>query len=385
MKPNLRIVGALMGCAVLALLPTACGKRQHAPPARPPAAVRTAPAQVLDAPILIDAFGSTKDAASVDIVAQVSGLLVQTHITDGSVVTNGQALFQIDPRDYEAQVRKAEGLLAADRANCDLSRSTLERNRALLAKDLISAEDIDILETKVAAAEAQVRVDEATLDQARLNLQRCAIAAPLAGACAMRFVNDGNLVTAGLTRLTNIRSYDPIYVDVALSDEHLPRIRAALAQGPVRITITPRGSTNNVAGLLDSIDNAVSTQTGTIMLRGQAPNPNLTLWAGQYVDVRIYAGIVLGAVMVPEGAIQYGKQGPYLFVAGTNGTAELRPIAMGVRFDNLIQIVAGVAADEKVVVLGQLMLFPGAPVAEAAPDHAGPPSAPAGGATAPAK
>jgi len=114
------------------------------------------------------------------------------------------------------------------------------------------------------------------------------------------------------------------------------------------------------------LDNAVNLQTGTILLRGQVPNPDRKLWAQQFIDVRILAGIARDAVMVPESVVQFGKDGPYAFVVTKDNKAELRLVQPGVRYDNLLQIIDGVAPGEKVVVLGQLMLYPGASVAEAA-------------------
>lgn len=339
-----------------------CNKKQDGAPPMRPQPVRATTALVMDTPLLINAFGNTEDRMSLDVVAQVSGLLVKTLIQDGAVVQPGQPLFQIDPRDYEVRVRQAEGALAADRAALALSRQTLERTLPLLEKKLVSREDVDILQTKVDATAAQVQVDEASLEQARLNLSRCTITAPWAGVCSKRLVDDGNLVTAGVTRLINIRSYDPIYLQFSVSEQYLQQLRAAKAAGAVSLEIRPRGDTNVYLGTLEFVDNAVNSQSGTIMMRGQAPNPELKLWAEQFVDVRIQAGRVPGAVMVPEGAVQFGKMGPYLFVISGESKAEMRQVQTGVRYNDLIQIVNGVAGGESVVVLGQLMLYPGAPV-----------------------
>lgn len=360
MSDNLRVVGWALGVAFVSCA-LSCAKRTP-PPARPPLPVQTTRAADVNTPVVITAFGNTKDRASVDIVPQVSGILVKTLIQDGSVVTQGQGLFQIDPNDYAAKVRQIEAAVAADRANLDLSRMTLDRNRSLLDKRLISQEDFDTLRTRVAAIEAQVRGDEAALDQARLNLSRCTVYAPWAGICSKRYVDTGNLVVAGQTRLTNIRSYDPIYVDFSVSEQYLPAIRQALAAGCVALEVTTRGDTTRYTGTLEFVDNAVHTQTGTISLRGQVPNPDLKLWAQQFVTVQVTAAVVTHAVMVPEGAIQFGKQGPYLFVVTPDGKADLRSVQIGVRHDNKVQITEGVKAGEDVVVLGQLMLAPGAPV-----------------------
>lgn len=369
-------VPMMLAGAALLLVTTSCGRQGGGPMQRPPSSVVTAPAVVIEAPLAIDAFGRTRDTANVDVVAQVSGTLMETLIADGAPVTNGQALFRIDPRDYEAQVRRAEGLVAADQANVALARSTLERTRALLEQELVSREAFDTLQARVDAATAQLAADTAMLDKARLDLSRCTVTAPMDGLCSTRYVNDGNLVVAAQTRLTNIRRYDPIYVDFSVPDLYVGRLREALAAGPVPMVVTPRGTTNGVAGTVEFIENTISAQTGTIMLRGQAPNPALTLWAGQFVDVYVVAGHVPDAVMVPESAVLYGKQGSYLYVVTSNSTVELRPAPLGVRHQGQIQILHGVAAGEKIVTMGQLMLFPGAPVAESAPGAAagGPPA-----------
>ncbi len=352
-----------------------CGKKQAAPPAMK-FPVKLTPALQMEAPVLISAFGTTKERMSVDIVPQVSGQMLKTFIKDGAVVTNGQPLFQIDPRDYAARVQQVEAALAADKANLELARLTVERNQPLLEKKLISAEDFDTLKTKAAAAAAAQQADEAQLALAQLNLSRCTITAPLEGVCSVRYADDGNLVNAGQTRLVNIRSYDPLFVDFAISEEYLSLVRRALAAGPVKLDLVPRGETNSYPGTLELMDNAVSAMTGTIQLRGSVPNPALKLWAQQFVTVSVNAGTVPGAVMVPEGAIQFGKQGPYLYVVNGKQTAELRLVQMGVRVGDLVQAVTGVKAGEHVVVLGQLLLFPGAPTVDTSqPPPAAPPAA----------
>jgi multidrug efflux system membrane fusion protein len=276
-------------------------------------------------------------------------------------------LFLIDPSDYAMRVQQAEGLVAASRAAMQLSRITLSRNEPLLEKKLISAGDFDALKTRADAANAELTMAEAALQQAQMNLARCTVTSPLAGICSKRFLDNGNLVTAGLTKLTNIRSYDPLHAEFSLPEQYVTSLRRALAAGPVRIEVRPGGETNAYPGSLEFIDNAVNSQTGTILLRGRVPNADLKLWARQFVSVTVYASQIMDAIMVPEGAIQYGKRGTYLFTVSGQSQAQLRPVKTGVRFNNLIQIVEGVAPQDRVVVLGQLMLFPEAPVKEAAP------------------
>ena len=334
-----------------------------------PTIVHTASVLQMDAPVIIQASGNTAEQKSVDIVPQVSGLLLKTLIKDGDTVTNGQPLFLIDPSDYETRVKQADGMLKADHANVELMRLTVDRNKPMFEKKLISQEDFDTLTTRLQAAEAQMQMDEAALEQAKLSLARCTITAPLTGVCSKRYLDEGNLVAAGMTRLTNIRSYDPMQVEFSISEDYVPAVRKAMADGVVRIEVVPQNDTNRYSGTLTFMDNSVNQQTGTILLRGLVPNPDLKLWSRQFVTVNIVAGIIPGAIMVPEGAVQFGKMGTYLF-AVKDGKADMRVVKTGIRYNDLIQIVdaatpnATVAPDEKVVVLGQLMLAPGMTVME---------------------
>ena len=377
MNRTIRITLIMTACTALAITMSACGKKGEGQQ-MPPVSVTLGKSVKMDTPIVISAFGNTEERVSIDIVPQVSGILVKTLIKDGEVVKAGQPLFQIDPSDYEARVKQVEGMVKADKANVELARITLERNKPLLEKNLISKENFDTIKTKVESIEAQLQMDEAGLEQAKLSLTRCTIKSPIDGVCSKRYVDEGNLAAAGMTRLTNVRSYDPIRVAFSVSEQYLPAIRKAMGEGKVKIEITPRGDTGSYPGTLEFVDNAVNPATGTILLRGEVPNSEMKLWANQFADVRIIAGLIPGAVMVSEGAVQFGKQGPYLFAVkmesrqGKDGkeskvlVADMRPVKIGVRHNDMIQIVEGLAADEMIVVLGQFMLYPGAQVMDLA-------------------
>ena len=365
MNLNLRLAGTLVIITALTLGTSACGKK-GAPPPRPPVVVKLATAVKVDSPVIIPAYGTVQDRENVDIVPQVSGILQTIFVQEGAVATNGQPLFQIDPRDYQARVQQAEGMVAADQSNLDQARSTLNRNLPLLAKRLISDDAFDTLKTRVAALEAQLKMDRAGLDQARLNLARCTIISPLAGICSKRYLDAGNLAGAGTTRLINIRSYDPLRLDCSVSEQYLPMLRRALAAGPIAVEVTPRGETTRYPGTLSFLDNAVNPTTGTILLRGEVPNPAMKLWANQFVDIRITADTVPGAIMIPESAVQFGKHGPYLYVATPTNTVSLRPVKTGIRDNDQIQIIEGVQEGESVITLGQLILYPGATIMDAA-------------------
>ncbi len=358
-----RLSATALSLTALALLTNACSqKKAEAPPAAHPLMVMMAPAIQVDTPVIITTYGNTQDKESVDIVPQVSGQLISVLFQEGAVVTNGQPLFQIDPRDYQMRVQQAEGMVAADKSALELGRTTLTRNIPLLEKHLISQEVFDAISNKVTTLEAQLAIDQAALAQAQLNLSRCTLVAPIDGICSKRYVDAGNLVAAGASRLTNIRNYSPLRLECSVSEQYLPQIRNAMAAGPIQVEITPRGDTNHYAGTLSFIDNAVDPLTGTILLRGEVPNPNRALWAKQFVDIRVIATTIPNAILVPESAVQFGKDGAYLYVANSTNVAEFRPVKTGIRNNNLLQITSGVAAGENVITMGLVMMRPGATV-----------------------
>ena len=372
MNATLQRSGTLLVISALALATGACGKK-GGPPPQHPVMVKMATATKTTTPVIINAYGTIQDRENVDVVPQVSGILLTILFQEGAVVTNGQPLFQIDPRDYQLRIDQAEGMASVDRSSLDLARSTLQRYQPLLEKRLISPDQFDAITTKVSSLEAQLKMDEATLNQARLSLSRCTILAPIGGVCSKRYIDAGNLVSAGMSRLVNIRSYNPLRLECSVSEQYLPVLRNFMAAGALPVTVTPRGDTNSYPGTISFMDNAVNSMAGTILLRGEIPNPSMKLWANQFVDVEITVDSVTDAVMVPESTVQFGKNGPYLYVIGQDQKAVVRAVKTGVRNNDWIQITDGVAAGETVVAMGQLMLRPGAAVMDpskmAAPAH----------------
>jgi len=328
--------------------------------------VTITPAIKMDTPVVITTYGNTQDKESADIVPQVSGQLISVLFQEGAMVTNGQPLAQIDPRDYQMRVQQAEGMIAADKSALDLAHLTLTRNQPLLEKRLISQEVFDTISNKVTSLEAQLAIDQAALDQARLNLSRCTLVSPIDGICSKRYVDAGNLVAAGASRLTNVRNNSPLRLECTLSEQYFSQIRAALLKGPIPVEITPRGDTNHYPATLSFIDNAVDPMTGTILLRGEVPNPNRTLWAKQFVDIRIIESIISDAILIPESAVQFSKDGAYLYVVSSNNISELRHVKTGIRHKTMLQITDGVSEGENIITTGLVMMRPGATVMDVA-------------------
>jgi len=356
-----------LGLLLLALTLLAfsgCAKKKPAPQI-PPRPVQVAVASTRDVPVYLDNFGNLVSPNDVDIVSQVAGKIAAVHFSEGDEVKEGELLFSIDPREYQAALDRARAALAGAEADLKLKRQTLERNRPLLAKNLISQQDFDTLQTEVEAAEAQVKLDRAAVRQAEIDLGYCSITAPVAGVTGKRMVDPGNVVVANTGAvLVNIRSLDPLYLDFTLPENDLIEVRRWMDQGTLRLEVTPTGDPDGpYPGDLKLIDNTIDDSTGTIALRASIPNPERKLWPGQYATVRLVLYTAKDAIVVPGAAVQLGQEGVYLFVIKDDNTADLRDdIKVGLGEGEDLVIEKGVKAGEKVVTTGQLGLSPGAKV-----------------------
>lgn len=353
-----------------------CGRK---PPEKkiPPKIVKAAKAGQQDADIFIEAFGNLYSPSDVNIKSQVTGEMKEVHFKDGDIVKKGDMLFTIDPSSYKATLDKAEAQLIQDLANLKLNKDTLERNRKLLAKELISQQNFEQYETNVTASEAMIKLDNANIDLAKINLAYCYIAAPTDGVCGKRQVDPGNIVTAnnGPT-LVNIKTVDPLYVDFTIPERNLDNVRDAMAKGQLKVIIAVERANeeaNSREGTLHFVDNSVDNTTGTILLRASVPNADTRLWSGQFVNVKLVLRVEKDAVLIPYEAVQVGQdQGvlyDYVFVVTPGNTAEIRKITSGSKVDDHIIVEKGVKAGEYVVTAGQMGLRPGAAVEISAPEN----------------
>jgi len=362
MKNLYRVVMAVSWMYACAAVLCGCGKKTEIE--LPPRPVRTAIAIQKDVPYYIESFGNLHALKSVDIKSQVTGQIVEVHFTEGKKVSKGDLLFTIDPRTYKAELDKAQAQLEVDKFDLKLKKDTLERNRPLVAKKLISDQDFDKIETDVDGAGARVRLDEAAVQMAKINLDYCSITAPVDGETGKVQVDPGNIVMANDgPALVNIKKIDVLYVDFTVTDRDLALVRKAMAEGVLKVEVVVPGNSAKVhTGELKLIENAVDNTTGTIFLRAVVQNSESELWAGQFVDVRLILGIQNAAVLVPADAVQYGQAGPFVFAVTADGKADMRLVKTGVREGSDIVIQSGIAAGEKVVTFGQMGLSPGCAV-----------------------
>ena len=317
-------------------------------PARPATVARVI---TKDVPVYLDEIGTCAAYETVQVQAQVNGVIITRNFQDGSDVKKGDLLFTIDPRPYQAALDQAKAQNALDQV-------TLKRQEDLRARKVIAQQDYDI-------AVANAQKSQAATEAAQVNLDWCYIKSPINGRVGLRNVDVGNLVGPSTPPLVTILGLDPIYTDFTVAENDLPLVRKYLGGSNVKVeTYLADGSITPRRGDLYFIDNAVQPGSGTVRARGVTPNPDRALWPSEFVRVRFILDILKDASLVPSQAVQVSQSGPFVFVVKTDNTVELRAVTPGQRQQgDLMVIENGVKPDETVVVTGQLALSPGARIA----------------------
>jgi multidrug efflux system membrane fusion protein len=318
-----------------------------------------------DVPIGLKAIGSVEAIQTVEVRARVGGEISRVAFKRGRDVRRGELLFVIDPRPYEAELRQVEADSARNAARAASAEATALRYADLVEKGYVTRQEYDEAVANAEALRAEVRANQAEIERARLDLGFCSIRSPIDGRAGDLLIHPGNLVQAnGEDPLVVIHQLAPVYVSFSVPERRLAEIKKQASAGTLRVEASlPEDSSSTWEGSLTFIDNAVDETTGTILLKATFPNEDRVLWPGQFVDVELTLATRRGALVVPAEAVQSGQQGGYVFVIGPDTTADLRTVRTGPRANGEIVIEEGVEPGEKVVVEGQLRLFPGAKAA----------------------
>jgi multidrug efflux system membrane fusion protein len=350
---------------------------------RPPAPVTVAQAVTKDVPVYLDAIGKCAAREVVTVQPQVSGRITQIHFADGADVKAGDLLFTIDPRPFQAELDYAEATLAQRKAALDLARVEFARIADLADSKAIPRQDYDAKRNAVDVAEAQVQQSEAAVETAKLNLDYTSIHSPIGGRAGQRLVDIGNVVMANSTQLLVVQRLDPIYADFDITESDLTTVQQNMARGKLQVEVRlPDDPQNARIGQLTFLDSLVRDQTGTVRLRATIPNSDDRFWPGRFVKIRLILGTLSSAVLIPSAAPQMSANGSFVYVVKDDSTAEMRPVTLGQRQEDLVIVREGVAAGESVVINGQLAVTPGgkvrveqpAPPAGAGSDGAGGPA-----------
>lgn len=324
--------------------------------------VTVAAAELKTVPVETTSFGSVEAYANVEIKAQVTGVLMQVHFTEGQMVKKGDLLLSIDPRQPQAALKMAQANLERDQAQLKNAEREAARQTELLEKGYAAQDIYEQAMTAVETLGAAVSADKAAIENATLELDYCSICSPVDGCTGSLHVHQGNLIKANDVSVVSIRQVEPIYVSFWVSEYYLPAIRREMATHELDVGVTPSGEGGEPAhGALSFIDNTVDPDNRTIHLRATFANKDRRLWPGQYVDVVLTIAQEPNSVVVPSQAVQTGQNGQFVYVVKSDQSVEARPVTVRRLVDNGTAV-EGVRPGEVVVTDGQLRLVPGARV-----------------------
>ena len=338
------------------------------PPAEPAGVpVVAGLARQQDVPIYLTGLGTVQAYNTVTIHTRVDGELTKVAFKEGQDVKAGDLLAQIDPRPFQAALDQAMAKKTQDEAQLENAKRDLQRYAELGSKDFISRQTVDTQKSLVAQLTATIAADQAAIDSAQVQLGYTTITSPLAGRTGIRLVDQGNIVHAtDATGLVVITQLQPISVIFTLPEDDFIPINQELRQGPLTVIAYSQDDRTRLdEGTLALIDNQIDQTTGTIKLKANFPNPQHTLWPGEFVNAHLLLNVRHDAVTVAAPVVQRGPQGTFAYVIRPDGTVEARPIKVAQIADNVALIDSGLEAGDRVVVDGQYKLQPGTRVAAA--------------------
>ncbi len=346
----------------------AAGCTKTTPPAPSPAQVYTLGVKAQSVVLREQFSGRVSSFQSANVVARVSGALLERSYREGAEVRRGQSLFRIDPTFYQAQLDSDLAVLAQDRATLANATITAERNRKLLALGSVSQQVVDNSDAAERSAAARVKADEAQVETARVNLGYTNVVAPIDGTAGQQQVTAGAVVGSGTsdsgaggTLLTTIERIDPVYVNFTISAADLLALRQAQVEGQVqlagqgkaRVAIElPDGSAYPHDGVLDFSGVLVNATTGAVNLRATVPNPKRLLLPGMYVNLTVDFGTLKSAWLVPQQALLRDAGGPYLLAVGDGGKVARRNVVVRDSVGTDWIVTAGLADGAQIIVSG---------------------------------
>jgi len=326
--------------------------------------VQVAKVERKDLPIWLEGLGSVAAVQQVTVRPQVDGRIDRILFVEGQPVKKGDVLVQIDPRPFLVALHQAEGALARDRAQLETNQVNLKRYQGLQAQNLVAGQQVEEIAGLVGQFEGAVKIDQAQIESAKLQLDYAQVKAPLDGIAGIRQVDAGNLIhQADTNGIVVITAIDPAAVFFTLPQDQLTSVAQALARGDVPVEAYSRdGVTRLAVGKLAVLDNQVNQSTATLRLKALMPNPSRALWPNAFVKARMLVETRHDAVVVPTVAIQRGPQGTFVYVVAVDKTAQMRPVTIAMATGDVTVVARGLEGGELVIVEGQNQVRPGSKV-----------------------
>ncbi|MDI3564045.1 efflux RND transporter periplasmic adaptor subunit [Bradyrhizobium sp. Arg816] len=315
-----------------------------------------------DFPVRAYGLGVVSPFRTVTVKSRVDGQITKVFFKQGQMVKEGDPLLEIDQRPFTAALEQAVAKKAQDEANLRNDRLNLERFQKLAKQQFETQQNLDTQQALVDQLIAQVKGDQAAIDNAQTNLGYTSIKAPITGRTGFRLVDPGNIVhAADTTGIVTIAQLQPIAVQFTEPEEQLQAIAKAYEAGEVPAdALTSDGTRTLSQGRLVVMDNSVNQATGTISLKARFDNKDNALWPGLSVTTRMLIGTLKQVIVVPQDGVQHGPSGLFAYVIGDNGKVSARPIKVSQSGDANAVVSEGLNVGDRIVVAGQSRLFDGA-------------------------
>ena len=318
--------------------------------------VHSGVATTADVPEYLNALGTVIPNASVTVTSRVAGQLEKVFFNEGQKVSAGQLLAQIDPRSYQATLAQYQGDLNQNQALLKSAQLTLARYQKLASQDSLSRQDLDTQTAAVGQYKGAVAADEAQIASAKLDIEYARITSPISGRVGLRLVDPGNMVqTTDTTGIVVVTQMQPAAVTFSVPQGNIPQLTKAL-HGGQSLPATAYDQDNSSAlaqGEVKFISNQIDTATGTIELKATFPNEDESLFANQFVNLRLQTNILKNATVIPAQALQLSSDGSFVFVINKDNTVTRKAVTTGPTFGEDQQaILKGVEPGDRLVTEG---------------------------------
>lgn len=337
-----------------------CSTQEQSKTKEPPTipVIATVP-EVKDITMYLETLGTLQAYVFLEIQPKTGGTMQTIVISEGQMVKQGDPLFKIDPEAHEIKVQEAKAQLAMDQAGLKAAQKKLTRYQTLADKDLVPKIEWDEVKAQLKKSQATVDLDTARLRHAQLELQHCTLNAPADGRVGKIDTSEGLLVTANQSNsLTTISQIDPLIVEFTVTEKEF----SSLQKNEIPIQIHPLSTSTNgegIEGTVTFLDNHFDSKTGQLLIKGQVNNPNRELRPGQSVKVKIPIDVTPNAKLIPQKAIRYNQEGPYVFVVNEDSTVAIRQLTLGKEHGSDQIVLEGLDPEEKIILEGHLRLSPG--------------------------
>jgi len=329
-------------------------KAQAAGPQRP-VSVAVATVQAQDVPVYLVGLGSVTAFYTANIKSRVDGQIMRVNFKEGQDVKEGDLLIVIDPRPYQVALEQMQAQLFKDQASLRDAKLNLDRYTTLIPSGSISQQQVDTQKATVDQLDGQVRTDQAQIDNAKLNIVYCNITAPFSGRVGLRQVDPGNIIHATDTNpMLILTQLQPIAVIFTLPEDQLPTVAAHMKNATLQVETYSRDDQTLLAtGKLQTIDNQIDQTTGTAKLKAVFDNKDDKLWPNQFVNANLLLETRKNATVVPAAAIQRGPQGAFVYLAKADKTVVAQPVTVSLIQGNTAILTSGANPGDTVVTDGQ--------------------------------